>query len=212
MLSKPYCYEMGKRFYDCKTYKCTSCEDEAEEIEAIIPETIQNQALEKYAEFIKFFETAFQWEIFSYIFYPYYYNEKCTWYELLQTKNSDPIFEAFLQSGMAKILVPVRPQFEKAVLWYLDTGEIYTEGDIIPETEDDRYLSLLNELQNQDEIIVEGTWKTRVPSMLTIIQAKSTYLEDEQGLPCCDDESETFGSDDRLLEGLDNIDNPIIEE
>jgi len=209
MLSKPYCYDMGKRFYDCKTYKCTSCEDD--EIEANIPETIQNQALENYAKFIKFFETAFQWEIFSYIFYPYYYNEKCTWYELLQTKNADPIFEAFLQSGMAKILVPVRPQFEKAVLWYLDTGEIYTEGDLVPETEDDRYLSLLNELQNQDEVTVEGTWKTRVPSTLTIIQAKSTYLEDEQGLPCCDDDSETFGSDDRLLEGLDNIDNPIIE-
>jgi hypothetical protein len=37
-------------------------------------------------------------------------------------------------------------------------------------------------------------------------------LEDEQGLPCCDDESLTFGSDDRLLEGLDNIENPIIEK
>ncbi|MBW7867562.1 MAG: hypothetical protein H3C31_04460 [Brumimicrobium sp.] len=212
MLSKPYCYEMGKRFYNCKPYKCTSCEDEEEEIEAIIPETIQNQQLEKYAEFIKFFETAFQWEIFSYIFYPYYYNEKCTWYELLQTKNPDPIFEAFLQSGMAKVLVPVRPQFEKAIMWYLDTGEIYTEGDLIPETADDRYESLLKDLYGQDEVRVEGTWQTRVPSMLTIIQAKSTYLEDEQGLPCCEEEDETFGSDDRLLEGLDNIDDPIIEE
>ncbi|MCO5268828.1 MAG: hypothetical protein M9897_08035 [Brumimicrobium sp.] len=212
MLSKPYCYEMGKRFYNCKPYKCTSCEDEEEEIEAIIPETIQNQQLEKYAEFIKFFETAFQWEIFSYIFYPYYYNEKCTWYELLQTKNPDPIFEAFLQSGMAKVLVPVRPQFEKAIMWYLDTGEIYTEGDLIPETADDRYESLLKDLYGQDEVRVEGTWQIRVPSMLTIIQAKSTYLEDEQGLPCCEEEDETFGSDDRLLEGLDNIDDPIIEE
>lgn len=210
MLSKPYCYDFGKRFYTCKTYTCTSCEEK--EIEANIPEIIQNETLEKYAEFIKFFETAFQWEILSYIFYPYYYNEKCTWYKLLQTKSDDPIFEAFLQSGMAKILVPVRPQFEKAVLWYLDTGEIYTEGDLVPETEDDRYLSLLKELQNQDEVTVEGTWKTRVPSMLTIIQAKSTYLEDEKGLPCCDDETETFGSDDRLLEGLDNNYNPIIEE
>jgi hypothetical protein len=212
MLSKPYCYELGKRFYDCKTYKCTSCEDEEDIIEATIPETRQNQQLEKYAEFIKFFETAFQWEIFSYIFYPYYYNEKCSWYELLQTKSSDPIFEAFLQSGMAKILIPVRPQFEKAVMWYLDTGEIYTEGDLIPETADDRYESLLKDLQGQDEVRVEGTWQTRVPSMLTIIQAKSTYLEDEQGLPCCEEEDETFGSDDRLLEGLDNIDNPIIED
>ncbi len=59
---------------------------------------------------------------------------------------------------------------------------------------------------------MEGTWQTRVPSMLTIIQAKSTYLEDEQGLPChCNEIESLFGSDNRLLEGLDNVDNPIIE-
>ncbi len=187
------------------TTTCKSqCTDD-EEISANIPEVIQNQALENYANFIKFFETAFQWEILSYIFYPYYYNEKCRWYELLQTKNSDPIFEAFLQSGMAKILVPIRPQFEKPVLWYLDTGEIFTECDLVPETVDDRYESLLTDLGNQDEVTVEGTWKTRIPSTLTIIQAKSTYFEDEKGLPCeCDEDETVFGSDDRVLEGKDD--------
>lgn len=201
MMSKPYCYDMGKSFNDCRTYECKS---ECGEIENQVTEVLQNEAFEKYAEFIKFFETAFHWEIFSYIFYPYYYNAKCQWSELLQTKNDDPIFEAFLQSGMAKILVPVRPQFEKAVMWYLETGEIYTDENLVPEIEDDRYLSLLAELQNQDEIKVEGTWKTRVPSTLTIIQAKSTYLEDENGLPCCDSEDKMFGSDDRLLESLND--------
>ncbi len=199
MMSKPYCYDLGKSFYNCKDYKCeTNCET----IENKVPEIIQNEALEQYAEFIKFFETAFHWEILSYIFYPYYYNSKCEWSELLQTKNDDPIFEAFLQSGMAKILVPVRPQFEKAVMWYLETGEIYTDENLVPETEDDRYLSLLAELQNQDEIKVEGTWKTRVPSTLTIIQSDTTYLEGE-GLPCCDSESKLFiGKKDVFLQGL----------
>lgn len=209
MMSKPYCYDMGLSFNNCKTYTCSSsCYDE--EIEANIPEIIQNQALENYASFIKFFETAFQWEIFSYIFYPYYYNEKCRWYELLQTKNADPIFEAFLQSGMAKILVPIRPQFEKAVLWYLDTGEIYTECDLVPETADNRYESLLKDLGDQDDVNVEGTWKTRIPSTLTIIQAQSAYFEDQKGLPCCDDEKSSFGSDDRVLEEKD--DKPKEEE
>ena len=199
MMSKPYCYDMGKNFIQCKKEECKS---ECGEVENVVTEIVQNEALEKYAEFIKFFETAFHWEIFSYIFYPYYYNAKCQWSELLQTKNDDPIFEAFLQSGMAKVLVPIRPQFEKAVMWYIETGEIYTDENLVPEIEDDRYLSLLAELQNQDEIKVEGIWKTRIPSTLTIIQAKSTYLEDEDGLPCCDDESKLFGSDDRTLESL----------
>lgn len=196
MMSKPYCYDMGKSFNTCNTY---SCKSECGEIENQVTEIVQNEALEKYAEFIKFFETAFHWEIFSYVFYPYYYGAKCNWSELLQTKNDDPIFEAFLQSGMAKLLVPVRPQFEKAVMWYIETGEIYTDENLVPEIEDDRYLSLLKELQNQEEIRVEGKWKTRIPSTLTIIQAKSTYLEDAQGLPCCEDEDAIFGSDGRLL-------------
>ncbi|MFK7783978.1 MAG: hypothetical protein AB8B56_02620 [Crocinitomicaceae bacterium] len=206
MMSAPYCYDMGKSFNECATHECKS---ECGEVKNVVPDVIQNEALEKYAEFIKFFETAFHWEIFSYIFYPYYYNSKCQWSELLQTKNDDPIFEAFLQSGMAKILVPVRPQFEKAVMWYIETGEIYTDENLVPEIDDDRYLSLLKDLANQEEIKVEGKWKTRIPSTLTIIQAKSTYLEDEQGLPCCDEDENTaeedrlFGSDDRLLENLD---------
>lgn len=203
MMSKPYCYDMGLSFNNCKTHTCSSsCYEE--EMEANVPEIIQNQALENYAGFIKFFETAFQWEIFSYIFYPYYYNEKCRWYELLQTKNSDPIFEAFLQSGMAKILVPIRPQFEKAVLWYLETGEISPECDVVPETADDRYETLLKDLGKQDESTVEGKWKTRIPSTLTIIQAESAYFKDEKGLPCCGKKKKSsFGSDDRVLKEKD---------
>lgn len=200
MMSKPYCYELGLSFTDCKTYTCKSHCTNDEEISASVPVIIQNQELEDYARFIKFFETAFQWEILSYIFYPYYYNEKCRWYELLQTKNPDPIFEAFLQSGLAKILVPIRPQFEKAVLWYLETGEITPECDLVPETQDDRYESLLSDLGNQDEVIVEGKWKTRIPSTLTIIQAESAYFKDEKGLPCCDKDETAFGSDGRVLE------------
>lgn len=203
MMSKPFCYDFGKNFTECKTY---SCKNDCGENESMVPQVIQNEELEKYVEFIKFFETAFQWEIFSYIFYPYYYNPKCEWIELMQLKNDDPIFEAFLQSGMAKVLVPVRPQYEKAVMHYMETGEIYTDGDLVPETEDDRYLSLLAELGNQDEIKVEGTWQTRVPSTLTIIQANSTYFEDEKGLPCCDkqdDEDVVFKKDkDTTLQSI----------
>ena len=138
-------------------------------------------------------------------------NPKCQWSELLQTKHDDPIFEAFLQSGMAKVLVPIRPQYERAVMWYLETGEIYTGENLIPEFEDDRYASLLADLDNQDEIVVEGKWQTRVPSTLTLIQENSTYLKDEQGLPCCDPNAEEdpeavevrlISSEERFLERL----------
>ncbi len=159
--------------------------------------------MERYAQYVKFFETVFQWEIMSYVFYPYYYSPQCKWYELMQTKSeNDLVFEAFLQSGLAKVLVPVRPQFEKAVLWYIKTGEIYTEGNIVAGNGEEQDLSLVSEIQNQGEEVVEDTWETRIPSTLTIIQAKSTYLEDENGLPCAEGETSEFGSDDTTLQGL----------
>ena len=198
MMSKPYCYDFGKNFYECKSYEC---KDECRDIKSTAPNVIQNRELEKYGEFINFFESAFEWEILTYVFYPYYYNPKCEWSKLLQTKHDDPIFEAFLQSGMAKLLIPVRPSFEKAIMHYMETGEIYLNGDLVPETDDDRYLALIDELQNP-ESIVEGKWQTRVPSTLTIIQSNSTYLEDEKGLPCCEEDIKIFGSNSNTLQNI----------
>lgn len=202
MLSRPYCYEMGKCFFECKEYTCNTCEQE--EIKANIPEIVQSETLNEYVKFAQFFENAFQWEILSYEFYPYYYNPKCGWYKLLQTNSDDPIFEAFLQSGLAKVMVPVRPQYEKAVMWYLETGEICTEGNLTAETDDDRYLSLLKELNNSDEVVVIDKWQTRVPSTLTIIQSKSTFLDDSQGLLTGNYDEVGIGSNDAVMVGLEN--------
>lgn len=202
MLGRPYCHELGKSFHTCKSYSCNTCEKET--VEANVPEISPNEGLERYAEMARFFETAFQWELMSYTFYPYYYNPKCIWYELMQIKSDDPIFEAFLQSGMAKVLVPVRPQFESAVLWYLDSGEIYLEGDITSETEDDHNLSLIDEMQHPEDGVVEDEWTTQIPSTLTIIQAHSSYLEDEDGLPCDCVDFHFTTSDKHMLQGLDN--------
>jgi hypothetical protein len=211
MLGRPYCHELGKSFHTCKSYSCNTCEKET--VEANVPEISPNEGLERYAEMVRFFETAFQWELMSYTFYPYYYNPKCIWYELMQIKSDDPIFEAFLQSGMAKVLVPVRPQFESAVLWYLDSGEIYLEGDITSETEDDHNLSLIDEMQHPEDGVVEDEWTTQIPSTLTIIQARSSYLEDEDGLPC-DCGVPFFSSGTQVLQGLDNqgLPSPTEEE
>lgn len=92
MMSKPYCYDLSKNFNQCKTHQCKT---ECSENENIVSHIVQNENLENYAKFIKFFETAFQWEIMTYVFYPYYYNQKCDWSELLQTKNDDPILKHF---------------------------------------------------------------------------------------------------------------------
>ena len=145
--------------------------------------------LDRYASHVKFFEQAFEWEIMSYLYYPYYWADDCSWADLLQTEYApDPIFQAFLQSGMARVTVPVRPGFEEAVTYYMETGDIWNGGDLVLDTDDELYLSVAEELQ-EIEGFVEEKWQTRVPTALTVVQADSVALN-ESGLPCCDSESE----------------------
>ena len=70
-------------------------------------------ALDDYTSFAKFIEQAFEWDIMSYNFYPYYWGNKNDWAQLYQYDNNDPLFRSFMQSGMALVVVTVRPGFER---------------------------------------------------------------------------------------------------
>ncbi|MCL9804195.1 hypothetical protein NAT51_01570 [Flavobacterium amniphilum] len=142
--------------------------------------------LEKYAAKVKFFEQAFEWNLMSYMFYPFYWGERKNWAELYNvSETDDPTFRAFLQSGMARIIVTVRPGFEEAVNWYMATGQVWNGGQV-PTMDDPMFLSIVEELR-ETEGEVEETWESRVPTSLTIIQAGSIGLEVEQALPCDED-------------------------
>ena len=86
-----------------------------------VPKMAQSKALDEYASQVKFFEQAFDWSILSEMFYPYYWAKKCDWKALFQSQESSDLgFQAFLQSGMARVMVPVREGFEDAVVFYTD--------------------------------------------------------------------------------------------
>ena len=151
-----------------------------------VPSVNQNKAWDTYASHAKFYEQAFEWEAMSYSFYPYYWADRCDWADRLQlTAPADPLFEGFLQAGMARVIAPVRLGFEEAVNLYLETGAVWNGSDMVIDTEDDLYVSITEELQ-EPESVIEDTWQTRVPTTLTIVQGDSIFLEDE-GLPCCNE-------------------------
>ncbi|AXT52649.1 hypothetical protein D1818_18080 [Aquimarina sp. BL5] len=143
-----------------------------------------NDRLDSYAAKVKFFEQAFEWDIMSYQFYPFYWAAKSKWSGKYIVENNDPLFKAFLQSGMARVIITVRPGFEEMVNWYLATGQIWNGGQV-PTIDDEEFVSIVEELQNP-ESVVEETWETRVPTSLTVIQAGSIGLNVE-GLPCDSD-------------------------
>ncbi|WP_299105596.1 hypothetical protein [uncultured Tenacibaculum sp.] len=169
---------------------------------------------QKHAEVVKFFEQAFDWEIMAYTFYPYFYGEDTGWNANFKyNEGGDPIFQAFLQSGMARSVVPVRPGFEEAVNWYMKTGEIWNGQGMVTDMDDDLYVSIAEEMQTI-EGEVEGTWETRVPTALTVLQADSVVLK-EGGLPCnpdCEGQGLFDVSTYKIGDGPDGVDYDVVGE
>ncbi|MFN4362473.1 hypothetical protein [Chryseobacterium hispalense] len=142
-----------------------------------------NHELDQYAAFIKFMEQAFEWEIMSYNFYPYYWGERKSWADLYQFDDNDPIFRAFVQSGMARVIVTVRPGFEEAVRHFMATGQIWNGGEI-PVIDDELFLSLVDEMRSPQATKEGEPWREKIPTSLTILQADSIGLRVEKALPC----------------------------
>lgn len=186
MLTKPFGIKQGQDFY-----QVGECE---------VPELKLSANLDLYASRVKFFEQAFEWDILSSQFYPYYWAKKCDWKSLFQSQaGDDHIFRAFLQSGMGRLTVPVREGFEDAVTFYAETGRIWNGNSMVIDTDDELYLSIVDEMTILDQTIEKLEWETVVPSTLTVIQAKSTLL-DEEGLPCCEtNPTSTLEADTTIL-------------
>lgn len=129
--------------------------------------------------YIQFFEQGFEWEQMTYWFYPYYWARKREWVNILKRDESDPLFMNFLQAGAARILVPVRPGYEKAMLHYLNTGGEIWQGEDVPAPNDPLYVSIIDEIKEADGSfeggIEEGEpWLSKVPTSLVYLEHQGT--------------------------------------
>ncbi|MDZ4824116.1 MAG: hypothetical protein SH856_11710 [Flavobacteriales bacterium] len=134
---------------------------------------------------VQFMEQCFEWKVMTYLFYPYFWGTKCRWRKLYQLSDSDTLFQNFLQAGMARVVVPVRPGYEEAALHFLRTGEIWNGGEV-PGIDSDMYVSVVEDVFNTTGE-PEESWEMRIPSTLTVLQCGSGCVEGD-GLPCCMDE------------------------
>ncbi|MBL7879596.1 MAG: hypothetical protein JNN23_07005, partial [Chryseobacterium gambrini] len=141
-----------------------------------------NENLDKYTALAKFMEQAFEWEIMDYTFYPYYWANRKMWQEMYVSESVDPLFRSFLQAGMARVVVTVKPGFEDAVQFFMTTGKIWNGGEV-PVIGDPMYMSIVDEMREPTGKPQGKYWITRVPTTLTILQDKSTGLPVNQPLP-----------------------------
>jgi hypothetical protein len=126
---------------------------------------------------IRFFENAFEWPNMTYLFYSYFWNRHARWITALHLTDPDTDFAGFLRAGAARIQLPVRPGFEKAVAYYSQTGEIW-EGNDVPILGDDLYVPIVQEIAENLGKLDEGVpyppdsepWEVTVPTSLVLVQ------------------------------------------
>jgi hypothetical protein len=130
--------------------------------------------------FIRFFEQAFEWEQMMYLFYPYYWGRRQNWYPNALFDNADPLFAEFLKAGAARVVVPVRPQLEADVRYFLTTGQIWRGGGL-PEITNTDYLPITEEIKARDN--APGTEKPAGDPWEVTLPTTLVRLRDDDSLP-----------------------------
>ncbi|KAF0192705.1 MAG: hypothetical protein FD165_475 [Gammaproteobacteria bacterium] len=135
---------------------------------------------EAYAEgkYIRFFEQAFEWEQSMFFLYPYFWGRKGNWVNRSLLQDVDPLFADFIKAGAARVVLPVRPGFEKAVAHFMDTGQTWDGGDL-PTITSPLYVSIIEEIRERDkapgaEIPHGDPWDVHLPTTLLKLRDVAT--------------------------------------
>lgn len=72
-----------------------------------------------------FFEKAIDWSRMEYSFMPSFWGNAETQAREFEDSSPDPHYNAFLRAGAARVMIPVYPGYESAVLYLLETGQVW---------------------------------------------------------------------------------------
>jgi hypothetical protein len=135
--------------------------------------------------FVQFFEQIFEWNLMTYLFYPYFWGQKCSWPEKIQTNSGDPLFDKALMAGAARVQVPVRPGMEALALHWVEYGEIWQGESTPPLPNSDYYLSMSQEIKEQKNCFYrdrEGLLHTMVGSDVIELSDTAWYWDFVTGM------------------------------
>lgn len=130
---------------------------------------------------VQFFEQAFEWENLTYLFYPYFWARNNQWLNKSGIYDVDPLFTQFLQAGSARVVLPVHPAYNNAVMYFLENNGAIWNGGEPPRLNDPLFISLAEELRNQTDDLANATpegepWEVVLPTTLV-------YLQEDAVLP-----------------------------
>ncbi|HYG63965.1 MAG TPA: hypothetical protein VEL74_15425, partial [Thermoanaerobaculia bacterium] len=126
------------------------------------------------------FERAFSWEEMTYAFHHWppppepCRPDPCWPGQALIYTEADGLFESFLRARSARALVPVRPGFAAAVLFYLHFGLSWPGAPLeAPAAQPD--LAVLADLRTPPESCDGSSWRLEIPTSMLVLQAGSEF-------------------------------------
>lgn len=128
---------------------------------------------------VRFLEQAIEWTQLQYALYPYYWARKSTWEERIRNDDADYEFQQFMQAGAARVVLPVRPGFEQAFSYFLETGELWNGSGTPPSIHDPMYVQIVDELKElsggalEAPVPVGDPWEVRLPTNLVMLRRTS---------------------------------------
>jgi hypothetical protein len=109
------------------------------------PSSLTNQQWQRvltFGEFVKFLHHAIEWENLLYFTYPYFWDTPQDWTLKRFLEHPDAFHRRFLRAGSARVVLTIRPGFEKSFAELVETGGF----DQLPG--DHPYVSVAEEIQN----------------------------------------------------------------
>jgi hypothetical protein len=79
-------------------------------------------AIRAQGEVIRFLHHAIEWENMLYFLYPYFWSHPDRWEFKKYLDHPDLMHRAFLKAGSARVVLTIRPDFEKSFLSFFETG------------------------------------------------------------------------------------------
>lgn len=111
----------------------------------------QWQQVMEYGEYIKFVQTAIDWDNVVVFLYPYFWDTIWNEHEKLFLNHPDVLHREFLRAGAARVIIAIQPGFENDVVSLLDMGQLGALGD------QSRFAQVIDDVQQANAAYAQTT-------------------------------------------------------
>jgi hypothetical protein len=108
-------------------------------------------------------------------FLSYFWARREQWLHKSTIYDTDPLFTKFRQGGSARVVLPVHPAYNDAVMYFLENHGAIWNGGEPPRLQDPLFISLTEELRSQTDDLANATpegepWEVILPTTLVYLQ------------------------------------------